>query len=107
MAVSHAMHWLLLSVLISSAAGKGLARNGAILLQPCADLPRGKCCTCPLSPHLAAGTSYANAEQALDAFLDGDGDFNDVSGWPPEALSALCLRPLAPCCCSTPFLTSS
>ena len=32
-----------------------------------------------LSPHLDAGTSYANAEQAMDAFLDQDADFNDVS----------------------------
>eukprot|EP00891_Asterochloris_glomerata_P003639 jgi/Astpho2/3639/Aster-07842 len=52
MAVSHAMHWLLLSALVSSAAAEGLAR---------------------------IGTSYANAEQALDAFLDQDADFNDIT----------------------------
>ena len=47
-----------------------------------------------LSPHLPAGTSYANAEQALDTFLDGDGDFNDVS-------DSGCLKPSQLCGCAS------
>ena len=45
----------------------------------------------PPSPHLAAGTSYGNAEQALDAFLDQDADFNDVSDSGPLIFSLLCV----------------